>query len=631
VEANVTLRRKIKIAIGTIAVLLVVVAIVGFRLYRDRLTVSLPDYPPVKKAVWLDQGWKQDQREWFHHGDQGTQTLNIPYEWFVALEQPRISLVGPVGRLSDPAYLDRYGFIPGETAGGENPLPIGFARGKTMRTVTGEPWRNPQTKEEMIGIGFTCAACHTGRLVYQKTAILIDGGPALTDLGKFRQGLGISVLFTRLVPGRFARFANNVLGEEASDEAKAALRKQLDAVWAQFNVVRKLDKKVADGSVEEGFGRLDALNRIGNQVFALDLAKPESYAATTAPVNFPHIWSTPWFDWVQYNGSIEQPMVRNAGEALGVAAMINLTDPRRALFESGVNFEELFKMERLLAGSPQPKEKHEFNGLRSPKWPDILGPIDSALATRGAALYDNLCKGCHLAPVGSREFWDSNHWLPPNEHGQRYLRVNLVNIAGVGTDSAHAEDMANRKVVVPPDLGIKSNEFGPALGELVEKTVNHWYDRQDPPITGAKRAEMNGYRKNGIQAPLKYKARPLNGVWATPPFLHNGSVPNVYALLSPAAERPKVFYLGRREFDPVCLGYQLVAKVPPESQLDLRCLGDKTASVIGEFDGGFKMDTAIRGNRNIGHEFNDGRAAGVIGRKLAPDERRAIIEYLKTL
>src|SRR5712672_1888448 len=49
----------------------------------------------------------------------------------------------------------------------------------------------------------------------------------------------------------------------------------------------------------------------------------------------------------------------------------------------------------------------------------------------------------------------------------------------------------------------------------------------------------------------------LDGVWATPPYLHNGSVPNIYALLSPVSERPKSFYLGRREFDPFCVGYQL--------------------------------------------------------------------------
>jgi len=104
----------------------------------------------------------------------------------------------------------------------------------------------------MAGIGLTCAACHTGRLTYRQTTLLIDGGPALTDLGKFRQALGISVLFTRLVPGRFERFANNVLGEGASEEAKAELHKQLDDVWEQFDTVRKLDKSVSDHSLEEG-------------------------------------------------------------------------------------------------------------------------------------------------------------------------------------------------------------------------------------------------------------------------------------------------------------------------------------------------------------------------------------------
>jgi hypothetical protein len=82
--------------------------------------------------------------------------------------------------------------------------------------VDGKPWINPQTKEEMAGIGLTCAACHTGRLSYRKTTILTDGGPALIDLGKFRQGLGISVLFTKLVPGRFDRFAENILGRTSA-------------------------------------------------------------------------------------------------------------------------------------------------------------------------------------------------------------------------------------------------------------------------------------------------------------------------------------------------------------------------------------------------------------------------------
>jgi len=42
-------------------------------------------------------------------------------------------------------------------------------------------------------------------------------------------------------------------------------------------------------------------------------------------------------------------------------------------------------------------------------------------------------------------------------------------------------------------------------------------------------------------------------VWATPPFMHNGSVPNLYEMLLPAKERTKQFYVGR-EFDPVKVG-----------------------------------------------------------------------------
>src|SRR5260370_17068936 len=54
---------------------------------------------------------------------------------------------------------------------------------------------------------------------------------------------------------------------------------------------------------------------------------------------------------------------------------------------------------------------------------------------------------------------------------------------------------------------------------------------------------------------LAYKGRPLTGIWATPPYLHNGSVPTLYDLLLPPEDRPKSFYLGSREFDPAKVGY----------------------------------------------------------------------------
>ena len=60
------------------------------------------------------------------------------------------------------------------------------------------------------------------------------------------------------------------------------MRRDLDQTWARFDIVRKLDQKVAQQSIEEGYARLDALNRIGNTVFALDLQQFDNYAALAA-------------------------------------------------------------------------------------------------------------------------------------------------------------------------------------------------------------------------------------------------------------------------------------------------------------------------------------------------------------
>ncbi|WP_298871199.1 hypothetical protein [uncultured Bradyrhizobium sp.] len=102
----------------------------------DGIRVSLPEYPAVRNTRWLDQNWT-DQRDWIHHADQGTATFHIPYEWFMALEQPEMSL-RPVGLLSDPRYLDRFGFIP-DPSDSKLGLPIGMARGKAMVDATAKP------------------------------------------------------------------------------------------------------------------------------------------------------------------------------------------------------------------------------------------------------------------------------------------------------------------------------------------------------------------------------------------------------------------------------------------------------------------------------------------------------------
>jgi hypothetical protein len=606
------MRTKTGLAVGAIVVVMLVIGMYWYK----KFTIELPEYQTIGTTVWLSQNWTPDQRDWFHHADQGTQTFGVPYEWFVALEQPPLSTTKS-GLLSDPVYLDRYGFIPDNAHPGQSELPIGFAHGGLVFDAQGAPMRNPQTNLQLTSLGFTCAACHTGRFTYQNTEFLVDGGPALTNVNNFQKAVGLSIVYTHLLPWRFARFAGRVLGPNAGDDAKATLRKQFDAVYEQIRDVGKLEQSVKNKSVDEGFTRLDALSRIGNTVFALDIDHHENFVAYSAPVHFPRIWNASWFEWVQYNGSIERPMTRNAGEALGVRATVNFPTAKDQLPTSSVQVSTIFRLEQLLAGNEPPTSENGFMGLSSPKWPDkILPPINTELAAKGATLYKAHCQLCHLPVISDPDFWSAPQWSPVNADGERYLNLNMIDISRVGTDPAQAEDMKSRTVAIPTNLGITNDsgqvvthdDFGDALRQVVTAVVNRQYDSQVPPAPPALRDKMNGFRPDGIRAPLQYKARPLNGIWATPPYLHNGSVPNLYALLSPVSERPSVFYLGNREYDPVDIGYR-----------------------TEKFSGGFKLDTSIRGNSNSGHEFNNGAGKGIIGPLLSPDDRRALIEYLKTL
>ncbi|MFN0053991.1 MAG: di-heme-cytochrome C peroxidase [Planctomycetales bacterium] len=120
-------------------------------------------------------------------------------------------------------------------------------------------------------------------------------------------------------------------------------------------------------------------------------------------------------------------------------------------------------------------------------------------------------------------------------------------------------------------------------------------------LRGVKRQALRGGTQLKFEQPAEieyaYKGRPLNGIWATAPFLHNGSVPNLDELLKPAGKRLKTFRLGSREFDPDRVGFRLD-------------------------QGDFLFDTALKGNSNAGHDY---------GREFTDTERRQLIEYMKSL
>jgi len=199
---------------------------------------KLPDYRPVDEVYWPKQNWSEDQRQRFYHTAQGTQLM--PYRWFMALEQPRISLFGaPLFREDD--YIARFGFLPDPNRK-HNPdaLPVGFA--------VDPDFVDPNTGLGSPVVGITCAGCHTGQVEYEKDGtrygIRIEGGPANADFDKFSGTLGLAVAMTYYDPLRFRRFARALLGEDYSSEAKAALSKEMKSfMFTPSYSVRSIRKR----------------------------------------------------------------------------------------------------------------------------------------------------------------------------------------------------------------------------------------------------------------------------------------------------------------------------------------------------------------------------------------------------
>lgn len=199
--------------------------------------------------------------------------------------------------------------------------------------------------------------------------------------------------------------------------------------------------------------------------------------------------------------------------------------------------------------------------LRPPRYPY---PIDRALADQGRQLFysaDVGCASCH----GTYDERGDVDW--PGVH------------VDVGTD--------------PKRLAIVTADFIDA------------FDRSPLAAGGALR------RSDG------YAATPLTGVWANFPYLHNGSVPTLYHLLGPVAERPMVFQvMGSRTLDRVRVGQQLF--------VETRWAGLGQRQLHQQFGRDRNWFNAEReGSSNRGHD--------VWGVVRTESRRKALIEYLKTL
>lgn len=193
-----------------------------------------------------------------------------------------------------------------------------------------------------------------------------------------------------------------------------------------------------------------------------------------------------------------------------------------------------------------------INAVEAPPYP---GPVDPALVQRGRLVYLRDCVACH----GIADSYPER----------------VIPVAEVGTDPVRALDM-------PRDFKLH-------LGE-------GWFgmDGATPlyPDTGG------------------YVAQPLDGVWATAPYLHNGSVPTMWDLLTPS-ERPKIWSRSDAGYDHARLGVEATAHA--EMPADLTDPAERRRY--------YRTDQ--RGFGNQGHAYPP---AGL------PDaDKRALIEFLKTL
>ena len=581
-------------------------------------TPQAPDAPhafagasPATTLVYADQGpaWTDDKRTLWNNIDQGSQLM--PLAWLEALQQDN-------AKPFLDGSLSRYGYMPNSDPAHYHNLPIGFTK-------------MPSSQGPMVGI--SCAACHERDLTVGKTTWRIDGGPSFNDFMPFAVDLDRAVTRVHDDPAAFAAFSKAVLGAKAEDaNASAILRAEFDLWWLRFHTF--IDKSIPQDQ-PWGPSRMDAISLIYNRLAGLDVGPPPTYLLPEnmevghAPVRYPFLWNayrqaiTQWTGFAA-NGNTFYGLTRNLGEEYGVfgtfhpqatTATFTILD-RNYLIDNSANMKGLVVAEDLT----------KYMG--APKWP---WAVDAALAERGKAIFERPgndgCVSCHGIVSGMSEQRVPDTWKTP--------------VLDVGTDR-QAWHVIDREFKTGSMQGASLQGLVPPMGAtdkiimLVRASVVGAIadDQKARPQLDAQAAEIKdpaarigklAVNKLGLDAlklkaavqaklgfgppgapPLiqnAYEARVLQGIWAAAPYLHNGSVPSLAELLKPASERAKSFELGP-QYDPETVG---LATTQPQTHFTLHVTG---------------CENILSGDSNCGHEY---------GTHLPDEDKRALLEYLKTL
>ncbi len=339
-------------------------------------------------------------------------------------------------------------------------------------------------------------------------------------------------------------------------ERQSALESFFIDFWEALALLKErfsaLSQLAAGGDVSApgtppGPGRVDAFMTARNILF------PQSAIPATSPVDIPRIWNLlgiPWYHWDRNTNSL---MERNIGQAVVIGAVIDPAD-----HQSTLRIENIQQLETLAGDIPPPP------------WPSEVdaGAGDGGVVARGADLFAKNCASCHS---------DNDSGTPLGEVKTNELRISNFS--------------------QPMDGG---GQFNVALKAELDQVMEQAYayaeagaDAQEDPT------------KTRINAPQQYAHRTLEGVWATAPYLHNGSVVSLADLLQPASARSSTVTVGERIYDMDRVGYS--GDAGGAYSRDGGTAGD---SICGTFNGG------------CGHPY---------GTDLSADDKQALLVYLKLL
>lgn len=537
---------------------------------------------------YVEQGWEPELREAFYHTPQGSRLM--PLSWFLELQRS-----DGAGRFADAASLAAFGFLPpdgGPTELNKHSLPVGFAVEPIDDGWMGQP--------DSLGtwVGLTCAACHTGNVSKDGITYRVDGAPAMLDFDEFYVALNRAVQETILDNSRRGALLGAVAAREGRPPSDIPA---IGQAFAGFAANLQAEGAVRRTQLAAGHGRLDALTHIGNSLSVLDLGEPLNIVPPAAPTSYPPLWLAPSLTYVQWAPIAASPIDRNIAEVLGVFGQMDLRRPA-GQFESSVRVAELVLLEDWV------------RSLSPPRWQVAWG-FDEARAIRGQAIFKDKCADCHNMPISatSNMLFDKMTERKSSPLDKAYIKIKAVNVTEVETDPTYLQALGLRRIKTGALKGIFGGAGEVAGGIFLSVAANQAVNAAltSAGISEDKLLELKGF---GMQIPDEggsakehnaprahfesFKAGPLMGVWATAPYLHNGSVPTIFDLLSLPEERPAAFWVGGVELDTANLGF-----------------------VSSEGAGPFHFDTRLRGNGNMGHRFPE--------TPLSTEQKLDVIEYLK--